>query len=247
MNKKDFIKELEYLLQDIPDAEKEDAIAYYRDYLEEAGEEQEDDAVRELGSPERVAAIIRADLNGNLKEGGEFTDTGYQDERFRDPRYQVAERKDLPDVTESGEASRKRGNPDGTMPRRRFFARLLKVFLILTLICTVVPALTGIGSGIYGIVVTLVCVFGVAVLLIGILTATALVSGVILLVYGVCTLTAKFWTAISLLGFGIIFLGLGLLGAALSIFVYGKLIPWIIRTVTNWISDLLYRKRGNRS
>ncbi len=247
MNKKDFIKELEYLLQDIPDAEKEDAIAYYRDYLDEAGEEQEEDAVRELGSPERVAAIIRADLNGNLKEGGAFTDTGYQDERFRDPRYQVAERKDLPDMPESGEYSRKRSNTDDPMPRRRFFARLLKVFLILTLICAVTPVLTGIGSGIFGIVVIVICLFVVAVLLIGILTASALVSAVILLVYGVCTLTAKFWTAIALLGFGIISLGLGLLGVALSILVYGKLIPWAIRTVIDWISDLLYRKRGSRS
>ena len=37
MRKDVFIKELEYLLQDIPDEDKADAIAYYQDYLEEAG------------------------------------------------------------------------------------------------------------------------------------------------------------------------------------------------------------------
>ena len=44
MKKDAFMKELEYLLQDIPDEEKADAIAYYRDYLEEAGPEEEEEA-----------------------------------------------------------------------------------------------------------------------------------------------------------------------------------------------------------
>ena len=41
MKKEEFMRELEYLLQDIPEEEKEDAIAYYRDYLEEAGADKE--------------------------------------------------------------------------------------------------------------------------------------------------------------------------------------------------------------
>lgn len=72
MNRDEFMRELEYLLADIPDEEKEDAIEYYRDYLEEAGPENEDSVIREFGSPERIAAMIRADMNGHLKEGGEF-------------------------------------------------------------------------------------------------------------------------------------------------------------------------------
>ena len=35
MNREEFMKELEYLLSDIPDEEKAEAIGYYRDYLEE--------------------------------------------------------------------------------------------------------------------------------------------------------------------------------------------------------------------
>ena len=42
MRRAEFMKELEYLLQDIPDEEKEEALAYYRDYLEEAGDENEE-------------------------------------------------------------------------------------------------------------------------------------------------------------------------------------------------------------
>ena len=69
MRRAEFMKELEYLLQDIPDEEKEEALAYYRDYLEEAGDENEEQVIREFGSPERVAAIIRSDLDGNLENG----------------------------------------------------------------------------------------------------------------------------------------------------------------------------------
>lgn len=60
MRRAEFMKELEYLLQDIPDEEKEEALAYYRDYLEEAGDENEEQVIREFGSPERVAAIWTA-------------------------------------------------------------------------------------------------------------------------------------------------------------------------------------------
>lgn len=100
MNRTEFMKELEYLLQDIPDEEREDAVSYYRDYLEEAGEEHEEQAIREFGSPERVAAIIRSELMGNLEDGGGFTESGYQDERFKEPNYQVVKRQHLPEAQE---------------------------------------------------------------------------------------------------------------------------------------------------
>ena len=101
MRREEFMRELEYLLQDIPDEEKEDAVAYYRDYLEEAGPENEEAVIRDFGSPERIAAMIRCDINGTLEEGGSFTDQGYEDERFRDPNYQIVKRMDLPE--ENGE------------------------------------------------------------------------------------------------------------------------------------------------
>ena len=101
MRKDEFFDKLEYLLQDIPDQDREDALAYYRDYLAEAGSGNEEAAIEDFGSPERAAAIIRADLAGNLNDGGSFKDRGYEDERFRDPGYQVAKRLDLPEEREN--------------------------------------------------------------------------------------------------------------------------------------------------
>ena len=59
MKKEVFLERLEALLQDIPEEEKRDAIDYYRDYLEEAGPEKEEEVLAEFQSPEHIAEVIR--------------------------------------------------------------------------------------------------------------------------------------------------------------------------------------------
>ena len=62
MNRVEFMQELERLLMDILENDRIDAIAYYHDYFDEAGEDNEAQVIRELGSPEKVAATIKAGL-----------------------------------------------------------------------------------------------------------------------------------------------------------------------------------------
>lgn len=64
MNRQEFMRRLEQLLEGIPEEEKREAIAYYTSYFEDAGEENEEKIIRELESPEKVAATIRADFSG---------------------------------------------------------------------------------------------------------------------------------------------------------------------------------------
>lgn len=248
MNRAEFIRELEYLLQDIPDEERGDAIAYYRDYLEEAGDEHEADAILEFGSPERVAAIIRADLAGQLEAGGDFTDRGYQDERFRDPRYQVVQRMDLPEEREGscGYAQDDAGGEHTGSDRgwgSRTFSRTLKVVLLLVLLCILAPIVLGVGKSMMGLAF-LIFIFLIGILLLtGVLTIAALIGAVVVLVIGTGTLIVEFGTGIVWIGYGILLLGLGLLGLAISILVYGKLIPWCICGIVNWMSGFLHRGR----
>lgn len=116
MSKEQFLNELEYLLQDLGE-EAGDAVGYYRDYFEEAGPEREAEVLEELGSPERIAAIVRADIRGELDSGGGFTDRGYEDERFRDPGYQMVKRLDLPERAEGRSTSAGGGEPGGSHHR----------------------------------------------------------------------------------------------------------------------------------
>ena len=62
MNRIEFIAELERLLQDISAEERNEAVQYYRDYFEDAGMENEQHIIEELGSPKKVADTIKAGL-----------------------------------------------------------------------------------------------------------------------------------------------------------------------------------------
>ena len=109
MSRAEFIEKLEYLLQDLSQEDREDGISFYRDYLDEAGTEREQEVLREFGSPERIASIIRSNLQVDLEDGGIFSENGFEDERFREPGYQVVKRKDLPEVLEEN----RQRNDDG--------------------------------------------------------------------------------------------------------------------------------------
>ena len=113
MNRETFLRELEYLLQDMGEEERADALAYYRDYLDEAGPENEEKVIREFGSPERVAAMIRAGEKGGMEDGGEFTETGYGDERFKDPGYEVRRPNGGAPMRRAGRSAGRMADPRG--------------------------------------------------------------------------------------------------------------------------------------
>lgn len=78
MNRNDFMRQLEMLLSDITPNERKEALQFYNDYFDDAGAENEQNVIKALGSPAKVAASIKADLTGN-GSAGEFTETGYKD------------------------------------------------------------------------------------------------------------------------------------------------------------------------
>ena len=78
MKKEQFLMELERLLWDISEEERQEAMTYYTDYLNDAGEENEEAVIAELKSPEEVARVIKAGLQRNEGSGG-FTETGYEE------------------------------------------------------------------------------------------------------------------------------------------------------------------------
>ncbi len=65
MTREEFLRRLAELLSDVTDEERAEAIRFYEEYLDDAGPEQEAQVLAELGSPEKVAAIIRANVPGS--------------------------------------------------------------------------------------------------------------------------------------------------------------------------------------
>ena len=151
MNKEYFLRELSFLLQDLEEEEREAALQYYRDCLEEAGPEREAELLEHIGSPEKAAAEIRSGLAGDT-QGGEYTERGYYDERFD-------EHNRVPDRYAAIEKYRKKRNG-----RNGLLLLLLFLFFGLPLagtilgagfsvLAAVVGGLLGIFGGLFGLIV----------------------------------------------------------------------------------------------
>ena len=76
MNRAEFMSRLTALLQDVPPAEREEAITYYNEYFDDAGEGNEAGVIAALGSPEELARSIKAGLSDS-GNAGEFTESGF--------------------------------------------------------------------------------------------------------------------------------------------------------------------------
>ena len=62
MSKNEFLDRLFELLSDISPDEREEALTYYREYIEDAGLENEEAILEEIGTPEEVASEIKSGI-----------------------------------------------------------------------------------------------------------------------------------------------------------------------------------------
>lgn len=56
MNREEYMAALEKHLRKLPRDERENALVYYNEYFDDAGPENEDRVIGELGSPTKLAA-----------------------------------------------------------------------------------------------------------------------------------------------------------------------------------------------
>lgn len=76
MSRWEFMRRLEELLSDISPSEREEALQYYNEYINDAGRENEEEVIRSLGSPEQVAESVKEGL-GEAFNDGEFSEKGF--------------------------------------------------------------------------------------------------------------------------------------------------------------------------
>ena len=124
MNRIEFMTELAALLQDVPVEERREAMQYYNDYFDDAGEENEEQVISELGNPAKVAATIKADLGSQAGDYAEYSENGYTDSRF--------DQKEMP-------AGRDYQRKEEKEPPKT--SRALKIVLIIAIILVGAPVL----------------------------------------------------------------------------------------------------------
>lgn len=149
MNRKKFIEELAFLLQDIEDAEREEAMQYYEDYFDEAGPENEQQVINDLGSPERVAAIIKAGLDNQFDQDIEYSEKGMDNSNYKQSREIIdakiisEEETAADDNNDYQNNKRHKNNFRGNSDRNR----ILLIFIIIGAVFLALP----VGGGILGL------------------------------------------------------------------------------------------------
>lgn len=81
MSKNEYLERLRNQLQNIPNDEVNNIVEYYREYFEDAGVENEENVMKELGSPESLAARISNDYTGKEAGNGSAEFYNYTDGR----------------------------------------------------------------------------------------------------------------------------------------------------------------------
>lgn len=266
MNREEFLTQLKSLLTGISEEEREEALQYYEDYFDDAGPEQEEQVIQELGRPEKIAAMILADLKGNDTESGEFTEHGYTDERFVEKeslacreeekktkhRYfrQEKEAENRYSYYENGtdssrygygeSAYQNQGAGNGEKPPRT--SRWLKVLLIALIIIVAVPTVVPLFFAAAAVVIAVVCaVFGIfAGLVVGALAIAA--AGFFIIIAGLLRVFAIPAAALLTIGIGMLILVLGIILTAVTVKLCMVIYPAMFRGVVNLFRKPFHRK-----
>ena len=207
MKREEFLKQLEQLLDGISEEEKADALAFYRSYFEDAGEENEESVIAELESPEKVAQSIKKNL-GMEKENGAYGMPADQNPEWN--------KNDDDMFVKSEEASKEK---KGGWSAAAIVLVVLTSPLWLTLLLVVASLLLAVVATLFGIAVAVVAVM-----------ASLVFAGFLLIGFGFSTLfTGGVAVGLGLTGAGLLVLGLGILAVLLVVWVFGVFLPWAVR------------------
>lgn len=234
MSRIEFMSELRALLSDLSVEERDEALQYYNDYFDDAGTENEASIIKELVSPAKLAATIKAGLSGRDEEESEYSETGYTDTRF--------DTKDTPARKgEKSEGYRYSGQTNGydygeqsDKPRD---SKALKIVLIILIVLigapVVIPLAFSFLAVVIGLLVSIAAVF-IALLISGV----ALVAGgIIMFVVGIPNVVHSVPIALGVMGGGLVMAAVGAMMAVFMGWLFVKLVPPMFR----WFVELCRR------
>lgn len=227
MNKAEFMEQLRELLSDITETEREEALNYYEDYFNDAGVENEASVIAALGTPQKVAAMIKAGLNDNTANNGEYSETGYSD--YEEKRDEVI--------------------PKPVHNWRSFFEKIRNLnggtLILLIIVCVfALPVLGPLVFALVSLLISIIC--AVAALLFSVMLSgiAIVIAGIALVVAGGITMIEAPMVAILLAGIGLILLGVGILIGMLGTWLLTKVVPPLLRGFIDLCKMPFERKRG---
>lgn len=225
MNKNEFLARLRSALVSLPFEEGQSAVKYYEEYFADAGEDREDEIVKELGSPEMLAATIlggfsspparTSDVRGTAGVG--YADVGYN-------------------ASASGGYSSERSN-EPWYRRTPIWVLIILVVCLSPLILAVGGALLGLLGGLFGVAIGIIAAVA-GVLVSGIAFG---IGGIIMVIVGVIRLIISPAAGIITAGVGLVMLGVGILLALATIWIFTHTVPAVARFFVNLLRRIFNR------
>lgn len=231
MNREEFMRQLDSLLQNISRTEREEALQYYNDYFDDAGAENEREVIEALGNPARVAENIKRDLALNGSGVTPGRQDGNEEQRFRDEdeqgnsvRHPVIRYANAEEV--KGEAKKE------PMPTWQIVLLVVGGIIL-------APVAVGLASGLVSAVFGLLTGWFSLIFGVGIAAVVLILSLFILLVVGVLSLPEAPFAGIAIMGSGFLCGGLGILFLMLTVALSGIATPAIFKALAKlwrWIA-----------
>lgn len=223
MSKNEFLDQLSQLLLDISPEERDEALAYYREYIEDAGFENEDAVLEELGTPKEVADEIKS---GILNKNNPDIHTSSGNVKHSPKPY----------TSESGQ------QPSGKKTKGRNIAVILLAVIGVLLLS---PLLLGIIGSVLGVVVGFFAAAVGILLALGVAGIVCFLVGIVLIIWGIGTLFSNPAVGLGLIGAGLIVTALGILLLLLTGVICCKALPWVICSISNLIHRFRRNKEAN--
>lgn len=234
MDRKEFMERLERLLWNISDSEREEALQYYNDYFDDAGEENEARVIEELGGPDQVAQKIKA---GCSDSASEYSEQGYEDTRFRASQEVISRE-------EAARAQAENANyADNRSRRKHPETNTWKIIAVILLCVLASPIIIPVGAAIFAAIAAVV--LGIGGVCIGVVVAgfSILIVGIVLIGTGVAEIFVTPAVGLALAGVGCLIFALGILLSLLTVWCCIKILPWLIRGIVGLVS-YPFRKAG---
>lgn len=211
MNRTEFMRQLESLLQNISRTEREEALQYYNDYFDDAGSENEQDVLEALGNPARVAESIKRDRSIN---------SSTEDMQGNSVRNPIIKR--------SEEQNNDQNHSDASKPEEMPTWKLVLLIVGGIILSPIVLGLISGGiSVIFGLIVSWFCV----ILGVGVAAFVLIMLLFVLGAVGIMHFIEAPLAGVGLIGGGLICGGLGILFLMLTVALAGIVTPAIFKGI----------------
>lgn len=224
MSKNEFLNQLSILLSDVSPEERDEVLAYYREYIEDAGFENEEKILEELGTPESVAAEIKSGmLNKNNQDINYSSNTvTHSPEPYGSTQNEQTYSYNYGNTAQQPPAPKQKHNPI------LIILAIIGVILLSPVLLGLLTGLFGILIGILGGILGIIFGFGAAGLI-------CFIAGIVVFLAGFPAMIQNPLAGVACLGAGLVVTALGILFLLFTGWLCIGVIPWIIRSISNLI------------